>query len=48
VCEDVEGGFAAVGALTGRTDAAEGKGRNGGVVETVVEGGAAGASLVKD
>lgn len=46
--EGIEGGFAAVGALTGGTDTAKGERWNGGVVEAVVEGGATGACLIED
>jgi hypothetical protein len=48
MCEGIEGGFAAVGALAGGADAAESECGNGCVVETVVQRGAARACLIED
>jgi hypothetical protein len=48
VGEGIEGGFAAVRALSGIAYAAEGEGWDGAVEEGVVDGGTAGCYFVED
>lgn len=46
--EGVKWSFASVGALTWVADAAEGQGRDGAMVESVVDGGASGCNFIKN
>jgi hypothetical protein len=48
MCEDVKRGLATVGTLSRRTHTTKGQRWDGGVVEAVIEGGAAGACLVEN